>query len=138
MYTPTQLKLLRCRTTTRQVAKGHTFAPLFGASGFGRSKAEAEYYKHFNDKYQGIAKWHTKLGDEAVDDGKITTPSGRQYAFPDVIRRQSGQPTFYNDKELPCQGFCYRRHCAYCIFGEMDKRLEPLNSALLTLSTILL
>ena len=37
--------------TTRQVAKGHTFAPLFGASGFGRSKAEAAYYKHFNQKY---------------------------------------------------------------------------------------
>ena len=30
--------------TSRQAAKEHTFAPLFGASGYGRSKAEATYY----------------------------------------------------------------------------------------------
>jgi DNA polymerase-1 len=28
--------------TSRQVAKMHTFAPLYGASGYGRTKAEAE------------------------------------------------------------------------------------------------
>ena len=116
--------------TTRQVAKGHTFAPLFGASGWGRSKAEAEYYKHFNDKYQGIAKWHSKLGDEAVDDGKITTPSGRQYAFPDVIRRQSGQPTHFTMiKNYPVQGFA-TGDIVPIVFLEMDKRLEPLNSCI--------
>ena len=35
--------------TSRQVAKMHTFAPLYGASGYGRTRAEAEYYTHFND-----------------------------------------------------------------------------------------
>jgi len=116
--------------TTRQEAKGSTFDPLFGASGWGRSKAEAAYYKHFNDKYQGIAKWHSKLGDEAVDDGKITTPSGRQYAFPDVTRRQSGQPTHFTMiKNYPVQGFA-TGDIVPVVFLEMDKRLEPLNSCI--------
>jgi len=92
--------------TSRQEAKAHTFAPLYGATGYGRSKAEAEYYTHFTDKYKGISKWHKKLGDEALNLGKITTPSGRQYAFPDVERRASGAPTHFTMiKNYPVQGF---------------------------------
>jgi DNA polymerase I-like protein with 3'-5' exonuclease and polymerase domains len=34
--------------TSRQEAKEHTFAPLFGATGYGRSKAEAAYYTHLH------------------------------------------------------------------------------------------
>ena len=112
--------------TSRQVAKGHTFAPLFGASGYGRSKAEATYYKHFIEKYKGIAKWHKKLGDEAVE-GKVTTPSGRQYAFPDVIKRKSGQPTHFTMiKNYPVQGFS--NDIVQVVFLELNKRLEPLQS----------
>ncbi len=116
--------------TTRQVAKGHTFAPLFGASGFGRSKAEAAYYKHFNDKYQGIAKWHKTLGEEAIRHRKITTPSGRQYAFPDVERRMNGQPSYFTMiKNYPVQGFA-TGDIVPLVLLEMDKRLEPLKSCL--------
>jgi DNA polymerase I-like protein with 3'-5' exonuclease and polymerase domains len=39
--------------TSRQVAKMHTFAPLYGATGYGRTPAEAAYYTHFMEKYQG-------------------------------------------------------------------------------------
>ena len=46
--------------TSRQDAKAHTFAPLYGATGFGRSKAEAEYYEHFTKKYTGIKAWHSR------------------------------------------------------------------------------
>ena len=46
--------------------KMHTFAPPLRASGYGRTKAEAEYYTHFNEKYKGIAQWHKKLADEVV------------------------------------------------------------------------
>jgi len=116
--------------TTRQVAKGHTFAPLFGASGWGRSKAEAAYYKHFNEKYQGIAKWHKKLGDEAMRYRKITTPSGRQYAFPDVERRQNGQPTHFTMiKNYPVQGFA-TGDIVPVVLMEMEERLKPLQSCL--------
>ena len=116
--------------TTRQVAKGHTFAPLFGASGYGRSRAEAAYYKHFNEKYQGIATWHKKLGNEAMRHGKITTPSGRQYAFPNVERRQNGTPTHFTMiKNYPVQGFA-TGDIVPVVLLEMDERLKPLQSCL--------
>ena len=116
--------------TSRQVAKGHTFAPLFGASGFGRSKAEAAYYKHFNEKYKGIAKWHKKLGDEALRHRKITTPSGRQYAFPDVERRVNGQPSHFTMiKNYPVQGFA-TGDIVPVVLLELDERLKPLKSCL--------
>ncbi len=92
--------------TSRQEAKAHTFAPLYGATGYGRTKAEAEYYTHFLAKYKGIARWHKKLGDEAINLGRIKIPSGRQYAFPDVERRKSGTPTYFTMiKNYPVQGF---------------------------------
>ena len=80
--------------TSRQVAKMHTFAPLYGASGYGRTKAEAEYYRHFNEKYKGIASWHQKLADEVVATKRVTIPSGRQYEFPKAERRMNGSVSF--------------------------------------------
>ena len=53
--------------TSRQEAKAHTFAPLYGATGFGRTSAEAKYYEQFTEKYQGIKLWHTRLAKEALD-----------------------------------------------------------------------
>ena len=91
---------------SRQVAKAHTFAPLFGASGYNKTPAEATYYKHFNEKYEGIAKWHKSLANEAINNGTITTPSGRQFAFPDIKRRVDGSVTeFTRIKNYPVQSF---------------------------------
>ena len=91
---------------SRQDAKAHTFAPLYGASGFGRSKAEAAYYKQFTKKYHGIAKWHEALAKEALNTSKITTPSGREFSFPDVARRRFGGVTFFTQiKNYPVQSF---------------------------------
>ena len=92
--------------TSRQNAKMHTFAPLYGASGYGRTPSEAEYYSHFMKKYRGIAKWHKSLATEALTERKITTPSGRQFAFPDVARRRDGTVTgFTMIKNYPVQSF---------------------------------
>ena len=92
--------------TDRQTAKAHTFAPLYGATGFGRTPAEAEYYTHFTQKYQGIADWHSRLAKEAIATGKITTPSGREFAFPDVVRKASGRVSnFTQIKNYPVQSF---------------------------------
>jgi len=116
--------------TTRQAAKEHTFAPLFGASGYGRTKAEATYYTHFNDKYKGIAKWHKKLGDEALRFMKITNVSGRQYAFPDVTRRSSGTPTHFTMiKNYPVQGFA-TGDVVPVVLNEMHERLRQMKSCL--------
>tara|TARA_R110000782_G_scaffold62526_1_gene128465 strand:- start:77 stop:1528 length:1452 start_codon:yes stop_codon:yes gene_type:complete len=116
--------------TSRQDAKAHTFAPLFGATGYGRSKAEAAYYEHFTKKYKGVAAWHKKLGDEAVRMLKITNVSGRQYAFPDVVRRESGGVTHFTMiKNYPVQGFATGDVVPVVII-EMERLLEPLLSCL--------
>ena len=92
--------------TDRQTAKAHTFAPLYGATGFGRTPAEAAYYEHFTEKYQGIATWHTKLAQEALTTRKIRTPSGREFSFPDVIRKSSGRVSHFTQiKNYPVQSF---------------------------------
>ena len=92
--------------TSRQDAKAHTFAPLYGATGFGRTKAEAEYYSHFTDKYKGIKSWHSRLAKEAVNTGIIKTPSGREFSFPDVKRRRNGSVTHFTQiKNYPVQSF---------------------------------
>ena len=116
--------------TTRQEGKAHTFAPLFGASGYGRSKAEAAYYTHFNEKYEGIADWHNELANEALRFNKITTPSGREYAFPNVERRKNGGVTnFTMIKNYPVQGFS--TGCIVpVVLMEMEERLSKLNSCL--------
>ena len=116
--------------TSRQVAKMHTFAPLYGASGYGRTKAEAEYYTHFNEKYQGIARWHQKLADEAVATKRVTTPSGRQYEFPLVERRRNGSVSFFTMiKNYPVQGFA--TGCIVpIVLLEFEKLLGNLQSCL--------
>jgi len=92
--------------TSRQDAKAHTFAPLYGATGYGRTKAEAAYYEHFNSKYQGVAAWHSRLAKEAIATQKITTPSGREFAFPDVVRKSTGRVSHFTQiKNYPVQSF---------------------------------
>ena len=92
--------------TSRQDAKAHTFAPLYGATGFGRTPSEAAYYHHFNDKYQGIAKWHEKLATEALTTKSIATPSGRKFSFPDVQRQENGRVSYFTQiKNYPVQSF---------------------------------
>jgi DNA polymerase-1 len=92
--------------TDRQTAKAHTFAPLYGATGFGRTPAEAQYYTHFTEKYKGIAKWHQELAKEALTTQKITTPSGRQFSFPDVRRQENGRVSYFTQiKNYPVQSF---------------------------------
>ena len=116
--------------TQRQAAKEHTFAPLFGATGYGRSKAVAAYYKHFNEKYKGVAKWHKKLGDEAMRFLKITNVSGRQYAFPDVTRRSNGNVSHFTMiKNYPVQGFA-TGDIVPVVLLEFERLLEPLQSCL--------
>ena len=90
--------------TSRQEAKAHTFAPLYGATGFGRSPSEAAYYEHFQEKYKGIKAWHSRLATEALTTKQITTPSGRQFSFPDVKRRMNGTVSFFTQiKNYPVQ-----------------------------------
>lgn len=116
--------------TSRQDAKAHTFAPLFGATGYGRSKAEQAYYEHFTEKYKGVAAWHKNLANEAIRFNKITNVSGRQYAFPDVERRSNGSVTHFTMiKNYPVQGFA-TGDVVPVVLNEMHKRLTNMQSCL--------
>ena len=118
------------QATSRQEAKAHTFAPLFGATGYGRSKAEEAYYIHFTEKYQGVANWHKNLADEAVRFNKITNVSGRQYAFPDVKRNaRGGVSHFTMIKNYPVQGFA-TGDVVPVVLIELEERLKGLQSCL--------
>jgi DNA polymerase I-like protein with 3'-5' exonuclease and polymerase domains len=114
--------------TTRQEGKAHTFAPLYGATGFGRTAAEATYYEQFTKKYKGIALWHSRLAKEALETRMITTPSGRQFSFPDVQRKMNGGVTrFTQIKNYPVQSFA-TADIVPLILMEIDKNLKDYNS----------
>lgn len=116
--------------TSRQDAKAHTFAPLYGATGFGRTKAEAAYYEHFTKKYKGIAAWHTRLAKEALTTKMITAPSGRQYAFPNVIRKRNGTVSYFTQiKNYPVQGFA-TADIVPVVLIEMERLLDNMQSCI--------
>lgn len=118
------------QTISRQEAKAHTFAPLYGATGYGRTPAEAAYYEQFTDKYKGIARWHRELAKEVLTFKRITTPSGRQFSFKDVKRRQDGTVTnFTAIKNYPVQSFA-TADIVPTVLIELDKRLDSMQSLL--------
>ena len=87
--------------TSRQDAKARTFRPLYG--GVKGSAAEMEYNKSFMKKYSGIATWHTALQEEVMLHKKITTVTGRQFAFPEVKRLRNGVTEATKIKNYPVQ-----------------------------------
>jgi len=93
-------------STSRQDAKAHTFAPLYGATGYGRTPPQARYYEQFIEKYAGIAAYHKQLTRDVLTTGYITLPSKRQYDFSHSVRRKDGTPTHFTQiKNYPVQGF---------------------------------
>ena len=116
--------------TTRQDAKAHTFAPLYGATGFGRTKAEAKYYQDFTKKYKGVASWHSRLAKEALEKRSITTPSGREFSFPDVERRMNGSVSnFTQIKNYPVQSFA-TADIVPLVLTHIEDRLKLLQSCI--------
>ena len=116
--------------TTRQEAKAHTFAPLYGATGFGRTKAEARYYQDFTKKYKGVASWHSRLAKEALEKRSITTPSGREISFPDVERRMNGSVSnFTQIKNYPVQSFA-TADIVPLVLTHIEDRLKLLQSCI--------
>lgn len=114
--------------TSRQDAKAHTFAPLYGATGYGRTASEAAYYKHFLEKYKGIAKWHGVLAKQALNYRYIKIPSNREFAFPDVQRKRDGTVTHFTAiKNYPVQAFATADIVPLALV-EIYNRLKPYKS----------
>jgi len=78
---------------SRLIAKIFVFRLLYGGSSYSFandpefmpiSKSE-KYWQDvidaYYDKYKGIKKWHVKLIREAVETGKVVSPTGREYRF---------------------------------------------------------
>lgn len=78
---------------SRLIAKIFVFRLLYGGSAYSYandpefmpiSKSE-KYWQDvidaYYDKYKGIKKWHVKLIREAVETGKVVSPTGREYRF---------------------------------------------------------
>ena len=78
---------------TRLIAKVFVFRLLYGGSAYSYandpefmtiSKSEKHWQRvidAYYDKYKGIKKWHTELVREAVETGKVISPTGREYIF---------------------------------------------------------
>lgn len=92
------------RKELRTAAKSHTFKPLYG--GQSGTPAERAYYEKFLDTYQGVAAWHEKLLDEALETKKMRTITGLIFYFPRVHFTDSGYVEDQtNVKNYPVQMF---------------------------------
>jgi DNA polymerase I-like protein with 3'-5' exonuclease and polymerase domains len=95
-------QVLQC---SRQEAKAHTFAPLFG--GNGKTKAERKYSEFFKNKYKVIHKMQRGWCLEVVesDDKRLHTVYGMVYNFPGTTLQAdgyiSGSTNIFN---FPIQG----------------------------------
>lgn len=78
---------------SRLIAKIFNFRLLYGGSAYSYandpefmsiSKSDKywqEVIDAYYDKYKGIKEWHKKLVKEAVEKGRIISPTGREYRF---------------------------------------------------------
>lgn len=90
----------------RQHAKAYTFAPLYGGQGASEAPHVQQYFKEYFNIYEGLAKWHDKLKRGVLKDGIVTLPSGRQFYWPNVERKQNGRVSFATQiVNYPVQSF---------------------------------
>lgn len=76
---------------TRQEAKSHTFAPLYGATEHGKADNIANYFRYFKQHYSGVYKWHQEMASSILaNGGTYTLPSGRTYYYPNTKRYSNG------------------------------------------------
>lgn len=78
----------------RQQAKAYTFAPLYGGRGAGEPQHVQNYFREYFNIYKGLAVWHETLRNGVLATTKVTLPSGRELAWPDAKREESGWVTY--------------------------------------------
>ena len=70
------------------------------------------------------------MAKEALDTRKITTPSGREFAFPLVERRSNGSVTFFTQiKNFPVQSFA-TADIVPVVLLDIEKQLDTLQSCI--------
>lgn len=76
------------KTITRQEAKAHTFAPLYGSRG--KTQAEKDYVSFFRSKYSKIAKTQDEWAMKVANSKFLKTPLGMVYYWPNARVTESG------------------------------------------------
>ena len=70
------------------------------------------------------------MAKEALEKRSITTPSGREFSFPDVERRMNGSVSHFTQiKNYPVQGFA-TADIVPVVLLEMEKRLSTMKSCI--------
>ena len=70
------------------------------------------------------------MAKEALEKGSITTPSGREFSFPDVERRRSGSVSHFTQiKNYPVQSFA-TADIVPLILVHIEERLKMLKSCI--------
>jgi DNA polymerase I-like protein with 3'-5' exonuclease and polymerase domains len=73
---------------SRQLAKAHTFKPLYG--GKSGTKEERNYYKFFSEKYGGISSTQQEWIDTVLLQKWLETEWGMRYYWPNTRMERSG------------------------------------------------
>ena len=90
----------------RQQAKAYTFAPLYGGQGGAEPLHVQTYFKEYFNIYEGLHEWHDTLKKNVLKNGIVTLPSGRQFYWPNVERKQGGRITYATQiVNYPVQSF---------------------------------
>lgn len=91
----------------RNSVKPETFKPLYGGVGDANTPPHIKrYYDEFFNIYKGHKHWQQQQMEAALKYGKISTPSGRQLAFPGTRRIRGGNTTNATRiKNYPIQSF---------------------------------
>jgi DNA polymerase I-like protein with 3'-5' exonuclease and polymerase domains len=106
VHSKTAAKLTEAgQETDRQVAKTHTFKPLYGGSS--GTEAEQAYYLAFREWYPGVAAAQQRWINDVLLSKKLETEWGLVFYWPDTRMTESGYitntPSICN---YPVQSFC--------------------------------
>jgi DNA polymerase I-like protein with 3'-5' exonuclease and polymerase domains len=91
----------------------------------------AAYYEHFTEKYEGVAKWHKKLGNEAMRFMKITNVSQADSTLSLMYHVvANGSVTHFTMiKNYPVQGFA-TGDVVPVVLIEIERRLWDMQSCI--------
>jgi len=79
----------------RQNSKKFSFSPIYGGLLAGEADHIRAYGSTFFDIYEGLGAYHKRLADGVLKNGIVQTPSGRQFFWPDVVRKRNGRTSHY-------------------------------------------
>ena len=79
----------------RQTSKKYSFSPIYGGLLAGEADHIRAYGSTFFDIYEGLGAYHKRLADGVLKNGIVQIPSGRQFFWPNVVRKRGGRTSNY-------------------------------------------